>query len=139
MYNIQYCFTSFDTKNHVVVAVVSLFACSKWKRALVTLCFSDRSMASVLSEEQFTCSICMDTFKSPASIPCGHNFCLKCIKCFWDTKNKAECPLCKEVFKPRPVLRVNVDLKDITEKFKRSYCIVFKNSLHHVSISYKLN
>ncbi|XP_018543232.1 E3 ubiquitin-protein ligase TRIM21 [Lates calcarifer] len=77
-------------------------------------------MASVLSEEQFRCSICLDIFKNPASIPCGHNFCLECIKRFWDTRHKSECPLCKEAFKNRPNLRINVDLKDITEKFKRS-------------------
>uniref|UniRef100_A0AAQ6II68 Uncharacterized protein n=1 Tax=Anabas testudineus TaxID=64144 RepID=A0AAQ6II68_ANATE len=77
-------------------------------------------MASVLSEEQFLCSICLDIFKNPASIPCGHNFCLECIKRFWDVRQKAVCPLCKEVVKKRPELRVNVDLKDITEKFKRS-------------------
>ncbi|XP_026155155.1 E3 ubiquitin-protein ligase TRIM39-like [Mastacembelus armatus] len=76
-------------------------------------------MASTLSEEQFRCSICLDIFKNPASIPCGHNFCLECIKRFWDTRQKSECPLCKETFKPRPKLRINLDLKDITEKFKR--------------------
>lgn len=89
------------------------------------LFFSDRNMASVLSEEQFRCSICLDIFKNPASIPCGHNFCLECIKRFWDTRHKSECPLCKEAFKNRPNLRINVDLKDITEKFKRSVDIIF--------------
>uniref|UniRef100_A0A3Q3JSF7 RING-type domain-containing protein n=1 Tax=Monopterus albus TaxID=43700 RepID=A0A3Q3JSF7_MONAL len=77
-------------------------------------------MASALSEEQFQCTICLSIFKNPASIPCGHNFCLECIKCFWDTRRKSECPLCKEAFKIRPKLRVNVGLKDITEQFKRS-------------------
>ncbi|XP_070849261.1 E3 ubiquitin-protein ligase TRIM21-like [Chaetodon trifascialis] len=77
-------------------------------------------MASVLSEEQFRCSICLDIFNNPVSIPCGHNFCLGCIKHFWDMRHKSECPLCKEVFKKRPELRINVGFKDITEKFKRS-------------------
>lgn len=73
-----------------------------------------------LTEVQFRCSICLDIFKNPVSIPCGHNFCLGCIKRFWDTRHKSECPLCKETFKKRPDLRINVDLKDITEKFKWS-------------------
>ncbi|XP_051257805.1 E3 ubiquitin-protein ligase TRIM39 isoform X1 [Dicentrarchus labrax] len=77
-------------------------------------------MASALSEEQFCCSICLDIFNSPVSIPCGHNFCLGCIKRFWDTRPKSECPLCKEAFKRRPELRINVGLKDITEQFKWS-------------------
>ncbi|KAF7653558.1 hypothetical protein LDENG_00081340 [Lucifuga dentata] len=78
-------------------------------------------MAFVLSEDQFRCSICLDTFNNPVSIPCGHNFCLACIKRFWDSRNKAECPICKESFRYRPELRINVGLRDITEQFKRSY------------------
>uniref|UniRef100_A0A8C5CRZ3 Zinc finger RING-type eukaryotic domain-containing protein n=1 Tax=Gadus morhua TaxID=8049 RepID=A0A8C5CRZ3_GADMO len=27
------------------------------------------------SEENFSCSICLDVFSSPVSTPCGHNFC----------------------------------------------------------------
>ncbi|XP_056299245.1 E3 ubiquitin-protein ligase TRIM21-like [Pseudoliparis swirei] len=77
-------------------------------------------MAFALSEEQFRCVICLDIFHNPVSTPCGHNFCLTCIKRFWDTRHKSECPLCKEAFKTRPVLRINVGLKDITEKFKES-------------------
>ncbi|XP_070785704.1 E3 ubiquitin-protein ligase TRIM21-like [Enoplosus armatus] len=77
-------------------------------------------MASALSEEHFRCSICLDIFRNPVSIPCGHNFCLGCIKRFWDTRQKSECPLCKEGFKKRPELRINVGLRDITEKFEGS-------------------
>lgn len=77
-------------------------------------------MAQALSEEQFRCSICLDFFKNPVSIPCGHNYCLGCIKRAWDTGRKWECPLCKEAFKNRPELRINLVLKEITEGFKRS-------------------
>lgn len=81
---------------------------------------SVRNMASTLSEEQFQCSICLDIFNNPVSIPCGHNFCMGCIKRFWDMRHKWPCPLCQEAFKNRPELRINVGLKDITEQFKRS-------------------
>lgn len=82
-------------------------------------------MASALSEDQFRCSICLDIFNNPTSLPCGHNFCLDCIKQFWVTRRHkpAECPLCKETFKKRPELRINIDLKDITEQFQR--CVGF--------------
>uniref|UniRef100_A0A3B3ZBI8 RING-type domain-containing protein n=1 Tax=Periophthalmus magnuspinnatus TaxID=409849 RepID=A0A3B3ZBI8_9GOBI len=70
-------------------------------------------MSNAFLEDQLRCIICLDFFKSPVSIPCGHNFCLGCIKRFWDTRHKAECPLCKETFKSRPNLRVNVALRDI--------------------------
>nr|XP_019964295.1 PREDICTED: E3 ubiquitin-protein ligase TRIM39-like [Paralichthys olivaceus] len=77
-------------------------------------------MASALSEDQFRCCICLDCFKNPTSIPCGHNFCLDCINHFWDTRRKSLCPICKEVFKKRPELRINVGLRDITNDFVRS-------------------
>ncbi|CAI5671745.1 unnamed protein product [Oreochromis niloticus] len=64
-------------------------------------------MASTLTEEQFQCSICLYSFKNPVSIPCGHNFCLECIKRYWDVAHKSECPLCKESFRSRPELRRN--------------------------------
>ncbi|GLD64674.1 uncharacterized protein AKAME5_001620600 [Lates japonicus] len=77
-----------------------------------------RNMVSV--EEQFRCCICLDIYTDPVSIPCGHNFCLDCIEGFWDTKDKSECPLCKETFRKRPELRINRGFADIIEFIKRS-------------------
>ncbi|KAJ0055664.1 hypothetical protein NL108_009617, partial [Boleophthalmus pectinirostris] len=78
-------------------------------------------MSGAFLEDQFRCSICLDIFKNPVSIPCGHNFCLGCVRRFWDTRSKAECPLCKETFKNRPDLRVNVVLRDCANEFRRSH------------------
>ncbi|CAK6977565.1 E3 ubiquitin-protein ligase TRIM39-like [Scomber scombrus] len=79
-----------------------------------------RNMASTPFEEQFRCCICIDIYTDPVSIPCGHNFCLDCIEGYWDTKDKAECPLCKTAFRGRPDLRINHNFADIIEFFKRS-------------------
>ncbi|XP_035530853.1 E3 ubiquitin-protein ligase TRIM39-like isoform X2 [Morone saxatilis] len=76
--------------------------------------------ASVSFEVQFRCCICLDTYTDPVSIPCGHNFCLDCIEGFWDTKDKSECPLCKETFANRPQLRINRGFAEIVEIIKRS-------------------
>uniref|UniRef100_A0A8C5A3B1 E3 ubiquitin-protein ligase TRIM39-like n=1 Tax=Gadus morhua TaxID=8049 RepID=A0A8C5A3B1_GADMO len=59
-------------------------------------------------EENFSCSICLDVFSSPVSTPCGHNFCRACITKFWDEQVKYKCPVCNELFKTRPDLRVNI-------------------------------
>lgn len=78
--------------------------------------------SSFLSEEQFSCSICLDMFSNPVSTPCGHSYCLACITSYWDGKNKQkdwQCPICKETFRRRPELHVNHTLKEITEQFKR--------------------
>uniref|UniRef100_UPI003AAF4030 E3 ubiquitin-protein ligase TRIM39-like n=1 Tax=Centroberyx gerrardi TaxID=166262 RepID=UPI003AAF4030 len=51
----------------------------------------------LLSEEQFLCSICLDVFTDPVSIPCGHSFCKTCITQHWDISVQCQCPMCKEV------------------------------------------
>uniref|UniRef100_A0A8D0AC49 E3 ubiquitin-protein ligase TRIM21-like n=1 Tax=Sander lucioperca TaxID=283035 RepID=A0A8D0AC49_SANLU len=40
--------------------------------------------SSLLTEDQFLCSICLDVFTDPVTIPCGHNFCKTCITDHWD-------------------------------------------------------
>lgn len=75
----------------------------------------DTNMTSV----QFRCCICLDTYIDPVSIPCGHNFCRDCIEGFWDTKEKSECPLCKETFRERPELRINRAFAEIIELLER--------------------
>ncbi|CAL1589768.1 unnamed protein product [Knipowitschia caucasica] len=75
-------------------------------------------MSSDFPEEHFRCSICLDIFKKPATIPCGHNFCIECIKRYWGTRSKANCPLCKETFKSRPKLSVNLAFRDLIKKMR---------------------
>uniref|UniRef100_A0A3P9BN06 E3 ubiquitin-protein ligase TRIM39-like n=1 Tax=Maylandia zebra TaxID=106582 RepID=A0A3P9BN06_9CICH len=41
---------------------------------------------SYLSEDQFLCSICLEVFTDPVTIPCGHNFCKTCITENWNIK-----------------------------------------------------
>ncbi|XP_048041733.1 E3 ubiquitin-protein ligase TRIM39 isoform X2 [Megalobrama amblycephala] len=74
---------------------------------------------SFLSEEQLLCSICLDVFDNPVSAPCGHSFCMACIRHYWDTAKHCQCPLCKQTFKRRPDLHINRTLREITEQFKR--------------------
>ncbi|KAM7393530.1 hypothetical protein PAMP_020393 [Pampus punctatissimus] len=77
--------------------------------------------AAFLSEDQFTCSICLEIFTNPVSTPCGHSFCQTCISSYWDGGGAKfyQCPLCKESFRKRPELHINRTLKEITEHFKQ--------------------
>ncbi|XP_056437260.1 E3 ubiquitin-protein ligase TRIM39-like [Gadus chalcogrammus] len=72
------------------------------------------------SEENFSCSICLDVFSSPVSTPCGHNFCRTCITKFWDGQVKYKCPVCNELFNPRPDLRVNILFSEMVDRFGAS-------------------
>ncbi|XP_077445610.1 bloodthirsty-related gene family, member 12 [Stigmatopora argus] len=71
-----------------------------------------------LSEEQVHCSICLDVFTDPVSIPCGHNFCQACILGYWKSSPLYQCPMCKKSFYKRPDLSVNTVLREIAEQFK---------------------
>ncbi|XP_047433497.1 E3 ubiquitin-protein ligase TRIM21-like [Mugil cephalus] len=69
-------------------------------------------------EDQFLCSICLDVFTAPVSTPCGHNFCKQCITQHWSINLKCQCPLCNEVFRHKPQLRVNTFISELVEQFK---------------------
>ncbi|CAL8319376.1 unnamed protein product [Merluccius merluccius] len=80
-------------------------------------------MASAItswSEDNFSCSICLDVFNSPVSTPCGHNFCRTCITKLWDDQVQYKCPVCNELFHTRPDLRVNTFISEMVDQFRRS-------------------
>ncbi|XP_041637277.1 E3 ubiquitin-protein ligase TRIM68-like [Cheilinus undulatus] len=88
-----------------------------------------------LSEEQFRCSICLDMFTDPVSIPCGHNFCKRCIIRNWDVNMRCECPLCKKAFNRRPELFVNTFIAEIASQFRRSMKKTRRFLIHRCSSS----
>ncbi|KAK0155050.1 E3 ubiquitin-protein ligase TRIM39 [Merluccius polli] len=72
------------------------------------------------SEDNFSCSICLDVFNSPVSTQCGHNFCRTCITKLWDDQVQYKCPVCNELFHTRPDLRVNTFISEMVDQFRRS-------------------
>ncbi|XP_076843493.1 E3 ubiquitin-protein ligase TRIM39-like isoform X1 [Brachyhypopomus gauderio] len=78
-----------------------------------------RDSSSLQSEEQFTCSICLDVFTDPVTTPCGHNFCRTCLTQYWDNSPNCICPLCKEKFTKRPKLKINTTLREVVDHFKK--------------------
>ncbi|CAL8386179.1 unnamed protein product [Boreogadus saida] len=76
------------------------------------------------SEEDFSCSICLDVFNSPVSTPCGHNFCRTCITTFWDDQVRYKCPFCNKLFNPRPDLQVNRLFSEMVDRFRRSVRVI---------------
>ncbi|XP_034645002.1 E3 ubiquitin-protein ligase TRIM39-like isoform X2 [Trachemys scripta elegans] len=65
--------------------------------------------------EEATCPICLEYFKDPVIIDCGHNFCRACITQCWEGSDTAvSCPQCRETVQ-QGNLRPNRQLANVVE------------------------
>ncbi|XP_033501095.1 bloodthirsty-related gene family, member 30 isoform X1 [Epinephelus lanceolatus] len=81
---------------------------------------AEAAAPELFSEQELTCSICLDLFDEPVSTPCGHNFCQACIGGYWASSPVCTCPLCKRQFEERPQLSVNKVFALIADKYKQA-------------------
>ncbi|XP_048343253.1 zinc finger protein RFP-like [Sphaerodactylus townsendi] len=63
-------------------------------------------MATTRLVEEFCshakCPLCLEYFKNPVTLDCGHNFCQACLAQCWGESNKAaSCPQCRETVQKR--------------------------------------
>ncbi|XP_010898112.1 tripartite motif-containing protein 16-like [Esox lucius] len=68
------------------------------------------------------CSICQDLMEDPVTIPCGHSYCMSCIKACLDQEDDKgiySCPQCRQTFIPTPVLNRSTTLVD-ERRFQRA-------------------
>ncbi|XP_039598662.1 E3 ubiquitin-protein ligase TRIM47-like, partial [Polypterus senegalus] len=73
-----------------------------------------------VSQDEFTCSVCLDTLTDPVSLHCGHSFCLKCLTDYWDQSQVCSCPQCRHTFTTRPELKRNTLLNEVIKKLKKT-------------------
>uniref|UniRef100_A0A8C4WW38 Uncharacterized protein n=1 Tax=Eptatretus burgeri TaxID=7764 RepID=A0A8C4WW38_EPTBU len=80
-----------------------------------------KKMASSPTRHHLTCDVCLQLFKKPITLGCGHSFCRECVDKFWESRRGPTaciCPSCREVFPQRPQLKKNVILANLVSQMK---------------------
>uniref|UniRef100_UPI00358E0842 E3 ubiquitin-protein ligase TRIM7-like n=1 Tax=Myxine glutinosa TaxID=7769 RepID=UPI00358E0842 len=78
------------------------------------------SMTEVCADE-LQCIVCLELYKEPITLPCGHSFCKVCVEQHWESREEAtvcDCPNCRKVFPIKPECQKNVALAKLVEQMK---------------------
>ncbi|XP_030193652.1 E3 ubiquitin/ISG15 ligase TRIM25 [Gadus morhua] len=85
-------------------------------------CVHPELSSSVLREE-LTCPVCLDVYRDPRLLPCGHNFCLGCLRRLQhqapSQRGHFSCPECRESHRCSAKFQKNFKLANIADDFRR--------------------
>lgn len=72
-------------------------------------------------EEELTCPVCLDLYRDPRLLPCGHNFCLPCLRRLKSRseRGRLRCPECRESHRCSVPWQKNFKLANIADGFRR--------------------
>lgn len=75
---------------------------------------------SVLQEE-LTCPVCLDLYRDPHLLPCGHNFCKTCLDRLrrQADRGRVRCPECRESHRSGTNFQKNFKLANIADDYRR--------------------
>lgn len=108
---------------YIISAIIVVFFLFSHLNSLLGLGFSRWTMASGQSsvlQEELTCPVCLDLYRDPHLLPCGHNFCKTCLD---RLKRQAErghfrCPECRDSHRCGFTFQKNFKLANIADDYR---------------------
>uniref|UniRef100_A0A3P9MMK8 Uncharacterized protein n=1 Tax=Oryzias latipes TaxID=8090 RepID=A0A3P9MMK8_ORYLA len=67
----------------------------------------DKTWSPSPDGEALSCSVCLGLLEDPTTLPCGHSYCMSCIRTYWSKGNQRRtpsCPQCRRTFTFRPLV-----------------------------------
>lgn len=76
---------------------------------------------SSILEEELTCPVCLELYRDPHLLPCGHNFCLPCLRRLRSRSDhgRLRCPECRQSHRSSANWQKNFKLANIADGFRR--------------------
>ncbi|XP_051580379.1 E3 ubiquitin/ISG15 ligase TRIM25-like isoform X1 [Myxocyprinus asiaticus] len=76
---------------------------------------------SGILEEELTCPVCLELYRDPHLLPCGHNFCLPCLRRLKSRSDRGRlrCPECRQSHRSSANWQKNFKLANIADRFRR--------------------
>ncbi|XP_018409116.1 PREDICTED: E3 ubiquitin/ISG15 ligase TRIM25-like [Nanorana parkeri] len=68
--------------------------------------------------DQLNCCICLNIYRDPVALRCGHSFCRVCITSVLETQKPSgvyKCPRCRKRFQEEPSVQENISLRHIAD------------------------
>ncbi|KAL0966974.1 hypothetical protein UPYG_G00302950 [Umbra pygmaea] len=72
--------------------------------------------------EDLTCPVCIDIYKDPVLLSCGHSFCKTCLQEYWEQRESQECPVCRRK-SSNDLGHPSFALKSLCEAFPQSQLV----------------
>ncbi|KAG9260039.1 E3 ubiquitin/ISG15 ligase TRIM25 [Astyanax mexicanus] len=72
-------------------------------------------------EEELTCPVCLDLYRDPRLLPCGHNFCLPCLRRLKSRseRGRLRCPECRQSHRCSVPWQKNFKLANIADSLRK--------------------
>lgn len=95
------------------------------KNPLLQLVTMATNKEVVINQENFQCSLCLEVYSKPRTLPCLHSFCHDCLLKYlegFSGQNTYKCPMCLKDFEVDPTVSENV-VKWMEQKFPVNFTL----------------